>query len=701
MQVSVNLNPLSANSLGVYIHGERPQEPGIAFEWETTSRRECTIHYERISNSRYNENIYATAMGTGNADWGDAEDYDAHITGITLTLRVKAGTEAGNNTELPTVYAYALYEDPDELLTINISNNLITSWDIGDYASSGTLELTTTVTDSDLISKLMQYGVGVYPYSPTYQRTTLISGVKVEGATITVTYYSQSSAPTVTNAHFAQNVYSTGVAESLSWTYSHPTGAAQAHVEIQARRQGSQSEADWRTFTSNTASHTTSIALYQYMTQYAVDSAFEVRIRAKTAAAYAEWSAYAYTSVRIIVPEPYSLAPANGQTILYDEPIRLSWKMRCIADGQAVPNPATTRYCDIQYSSNGGESWNALITNTQAAVSGSSYYYDVAAGSFPSGIILWRVRFRYTYAGDYNVYASEAFTVRINASTSSVTCDGKPRPTLSWTAAQQIAYQVRFAEYNSGTVYGSAQSHTVPFVYADGNYPVSVRTQAADGSWSEWTETEYVEIENDPGTALTLTATPTQHAVALSWSADAEAETYIVYRDDVPVHIGTERAWTDVFASGQAVYMVRAMYDDNYYSASAEVTVKANPKNDCLYDAANQRWYPLTLSASPRERSYSVSQDVTYRYYSGRTKPAAFTSGNRTRQLAAEYAFRSRAEAEVVADLAGKAVIFKDTNGGKIYGILNGVNLTDQRRIWVVSFTVTEIDRAEEVEYDA
>ncbi|MBO4930964.1 MAG: hypothetical protein J6I42_02165 [Clostridia bacterium] len=313
---------------------------------------------------------------------------------------------------------------------------------------------------------------------------------------------------------------------------------------------------------------------------------------------------------------------------------------------------------------------------------------------------LWRVRPYMEGIASPN-YATGMFYVRVQASTSSVTCDGKPLPTISWTSSAQIAYQVRFADYDSGARYGTATSFTVPYFYADGYYPVQVRTQASDGTWSAWTELEYVQITNTtPSNTVTLTAVPTRHAVVLNWTDSGTAETYIVYRNHIPVYIGTDTTYTDIAANGECTYYVRAIQSKDY-SQSGSVTVNAYPKTDCLYDFASMRWIPLKYSLQERSQNYSSSADVIYKKYAGRTKPVAFSSGHTVRQMSGAYVFKTREEALRLRNTVGKTVIFKDTRGGTIIGILNNPIITVQRKLYAVTFLVTETDYIEEREYAA
>ncbi len=353
----------------------------------------------------------------------------------------------------------------------------------------------------------------------------------------------------------------------------------------------------------------------------------------------------------------------------------------------------------MEYSSNAGESWNVLCSNQAVSKTDNTYFCQIPENTLSQGAVYWRVRPYADGLASPN-YATGMFYVRVQASTSSVTCDGKPLPTISWTSSAQVAYQVRFSDYDSGARYGTETSFTIPYFYADGYYPVQVRTQANDGTWSPWTEVQYVQITNTAQpNSIALTAVPTRHAAVLNWTDSDTSETYIVYRNHIPVYVGTDTSYTDITANGECTYYVRAIQPTRYYSQSNTVVLNACPKTDCIYDFSSMQWVPLKYSLQERSRNYSSSADVIYKNYAGRAKPVAFTSGHTVRQMSGSYVFKTREEALRLRNTAGKTVIFKDTRGGTIIGILNNPVITVQRKLYAVTFLITEVDYIEEAEY--
>ena len=490
-----------------------------------------------------------------------------------------------------------------------------------------------------------------------------------------------------------------GNAYNIGWTYSQSQNSVQNGVECDVEDNG-----EWKnnftydsTFSAISGLRAASMDKNKYPAISSASEDINVRLRAKSAAGY--WSSYAKMVLTLKFPVCDMLSPSGGEIKLGNNVIPLSWHVSAVDELTIGTYP--TKF-DIDYSTNGGESWVAIIKQETVSGLSGNYTYNVPEGVLPEGIIKWRVRAYATgsLSGEYTIdsYGEETFVCKIQAGTSTVTCDGKPQPTIGWTSSAQVAYQVRFSDYDSGAVYSTAKSHKVPKIYADGLYPVQVRTQASNGKWSEWTDIKYVQITNSAQSdAVTLTATVTTHAVALSWVDAGTSAKYIVYRDGMAIYAGAAKTYTDVGANGETKYFVRAVKSTGYYAQSATVVVDATPQNDCLYDADNAVWIPLRYSLSRRVRNYSRMGQVVYKHYAGRTKPIAYNSGYVTRQMSAEYAFKTRDEALRLNNTVGRTMIYKDTRGGVLIGVVDDVRIAVYARIYSAQLTITEVDYNEEV----
>lgn len=562
-----------------------------------------------------------------------------------------------------------------------------------------TVEGEITVTTSSQIKKLMGYGLCA---RATDESTEEGSVAKYDYCNIGVKYvieYTNDTVPPVvtlaneTGSAMCQSGY------SIAWTYSQFSDSKQNGVECDVDNHGTWAQNfkfdSTQQAISGIRGTTMSAAKYPKISSPSED--INVRLRAVSAAGY--WSNYATMVLTLKFPVCVPESPAGGENKLGGEDIVLTWSVSAV-DGLAIGS-FPTKY-DVDYSTNGGESWISLAKKATIERVAQKYSYTIPANTLPEGVIKWRVRgyVANSLSGEYTIdyYGEETFVCKIQAGTSTVTCDGKPQPTIGWTSSAQVAYQVRFADYDSGAVYSAAKSHKVPKIYADGLYPVQVRTQASNGKWSEWTDVKYVQITNSAQSdAVTLTATVTTHAVALSWVDAGTSAKYIVYRDSKAIYAGTAKTYTDVGANGETKYFVRAVKSTGYYAQSAAVVVDATPQNDCLYDADNAVWIPLRYSLSQRVRNYSRSGQVVYKHYAGRTKPIAYNSGYVTRQMSAEYAFKTRDEALRLNNTVGRVMIYKDTRGGVLIGVVDDVRIAVYARIYSAQLTITEVDYKEEV----
>lgn len=397
-------------------------------------------------------------------------------------------------------------------------------------------------------------------------------------------------------------------------------------------------------------------------------------------------------------------APARDSIQATDCAVTLTW---------SPPKNGYSGFCGsvpsgfrIEYSLDGGAVWSILADEIAA----NTYTYTIPAGTMGSGQFDWRIVAKYVD----NTYTQpiiepdevSRFVYRTNPTTSSVTCDGKPQPTVSWTSSEQKSYQVRFGDYDSGAIYSSAKSHTIPRFFADGNYPVQVRTQVASGEWSDWSETIYVAITNTaPEDVITLTAERDGDAVKLVWSCtyDTTYIQYIVYRNGVPIHKtdgGKKLAgYVDNLAVGESVYFVRGITAAKNYYQSATKTVDATPATDLLYDVDAGTYIRLRYTvSSPTTVTYSRQIGVSYQYFAGRAEPVAIVNGRIERSTTQTYGSRTRELTDKIDAMTGRTVLFRDTRGGGIYGVIEQVQ-TVHGRIHSVTFTVREVYHNERVEY--
>lgn len=423
-----------------------------------------------------------------------------------------------------------------------------------------------------------------------------------------------------------------------------------------------------------------------------------MQIRAKSAAGV--YSDPLTIQTKNVLREVKITKPAQDSVQIANAGIKIAWDL-IGADYLSQPSGY-----DMLISYDGGAIWQTAVEN----ISGSATSYTIPAETIHSGAVLWRLRQKFVnntlVQPTIGAGARSRFTARYNPTAAAVTCDNLPQPTVSWTSSEQKSYQVRFGDYDSGAVYSTAKSHTIPRFFADGNYPVQVRTQVASGEWSDWSETIYVAITNTPpDDAITLTAERDGDAVKLVWYCmyNATYVQYIVYRNGVPIHRtdgGKNMAgFVDNLAIGECTYFVRGITSAKNYYQSESKTVDATPVTDLLYDVEAGTYIRLRYTvSSPTAVTYSRQIGMSYQYFAGRAEPVAIVNGRIERSTTQTYGSRTRELADKIDAMTGRTVLFRDTRGDGIYGVIEQVQ-TVHGRIHSVTFTVREVYHNERVEY--
>ena len=339
--------------------------------------------------------------------------------------------------------------------------------------------------------------------------------------------------------------------------------------------------------------------------------------------------------------------------------------------------------------------------------SGAKASYTIPAGTLRSGKIRMTISaMPYDsanyYSDDDAIWTTGVnvdYTVKDAPDAGAVSCDGKPVPTVTWTSSAQAAFQVRFGDFDSGVIAGSGNSYTVPRIFDDGNYAVRIRTATAAGEWSEWTAETIVGIKNiPPAGSVVLSAVQFDNNVRITWESTVYADKFAVYRDGEMIAVQGGNAYVDRYSAGESVYMVRAVLG-GYYVQSTDVMFTLRLKTDIISQDGGYTYKAMKYTEAPKIQTDAYSDDVTYQYYSGRSKPIAIFSGRYERTKRFSYLFKKRTDALELRRMRNRPVLIKTTRGCVIYGVMGEMQFTEGR-MTAVSFAVKEIGReGEEVDY--
>lgn len=356
---------------------------------------------------------------------------------------------------------------------------------------------------------------------------------------------------------------------------------------------------------------------------------------------------------------------------------------------------AQTAY-ELQTSDNMGGQYTTLSTAETDASS-----FATPAGQFAQGNLMWRVR---TKNGDgvWGSYSAAATIIirRAPAVPVIVYTDTKPRPTIRWQSADQQGVRIQIGDYDTGWMHNTAKEFRMPYILPDGTYPVRLTIKTIFGTESP-AATAAIAVQNVPGPSFAAGFQAIDNCIVLNWQTDEAYAEYYVLRAGTAIARTKDSSYTDRFSNGRQEYMVRGVTAEGYYGDSAPVYTFLFIENAVLgLIEDGEPWLPLRLRRGERpthEGSYSVQVD--YVFYYGRTRPVAYTSGQRDASHDFSFTVRQQAQQQALLALLGRIVVYKDRWGDVVTGMLGSAQVLHDRAC-DVEFTIVETDYKQENSYE-
>lgn len=354
---------------------------------------------------------------------------------------------------------------------------------------------------------------------------------------------------------------------------------------------------------------------------------------------------------------------------------------------------------DLQISNNEGSSWenlysHELSSNTQAVI---------PSGTFIAGTGLWKVRVYNTddIASEWSDPATLIVRAAPEAPIISKVTD-TPKITVDWQSTGQQAFQVIANDIDSGVVFGTGKTYTIPYYFRDGGtVNIKVRIKNRFSEWSEWSEIS-VTVENTSTGNITALAQNVGNDVKLTWATETEFVCFYVLRGGIPIAKTTDlKEYTDYTSVGANEYQIMGITADGYYTLSNVVPVSVLPQTAVIGILSNTvSWVTLTYRrGNLPEIITSSSEEVYYQYYSGRKLPVAYSSRFKTKKKTLNFTVYKQ-DADAIENMIGQTVIYKDYAENKIIGIVNDVETSSYANRPDVRMEITAIDYLEDVGYD-
>lgn len=358
----------------------------------------------------------------------------------------------------------------------------------------------------------------------------------------------------------------------------------------------------------------------------------------------------------------------------------------------AHANITGTAQCgwELSYSIDSGASYLVLAKADNAA-----NRYEASAGTFPSGVIYWRIRTKNTdnEFGDYS--GAAIFAIR-RAPVAPVISyyDNKPLAKMRWQAKEQDGYEVAVDGISLGVRYGTGKEWQSDSVLTDGKHTLQVRIYNTYGDVSPWSSCE-INVQNQPGAALAVYAEGRWGEVLLRWDAD---NGYIL-RDGELIAKAEGGTYTDRTSAAAHQYIVRVFDAEGYYTDSAPVLAAPSVPYAAIGLRDGTDWLAMKYATSYQNYSKAVSLGGSYQQYWGKERPVWHDAGNRVVTHTISHACKREEELLVLRSLAGQEVIYKDRDGHLAIGVFKDLQESREHGCTALSFSITETQQ-EVVKYD-
>lgn len=347
------------------------------------------------------------------------------------------------------------------------------------------------------------------------------------------------------------------------------------------------------------------------------------------------------------------------------------------------------------------ETWTTVSQTT------SNTHYDMPADTLPAGNVYWRVKTINEY-DEESEYSDVAAFYAIGAPETPViqSVNNVARPTVTWTATDQQVYQIQITDgsniiYDSGLTPGILiRGHKIPIYLQPGDYEARVRIKNEYDLFSEWGALTFsldYEMPNKPG----LTARRIENGIELTITNASDSS--LIYRDGICIGETFGDKFNDYSAASgvEYEYFVRTVDETEAFADSDTVKATALLKGS-LFAPVSDLSAIVKLKYNLNDipgRVTDITPVGSQTYLSGRTHPITEFTEHESHSMSFQFFVRIYSEVESVMSLIRRkeTVLYRDGKGRKVYGVITGCNIADDRMGYLLSFSLTTVDYSEEV----
>ena len=323
---------------------------------------------------------------------------------------------------------------------------------------------------------------------------------------------------------------------------------------------------------------------------------------------------------------------------------------------------------DLQYSLNNGSSWTSVESHKVTQNTTKAYTLTDA------GTYKWRVR-TYNSNDVAGEWAEASFVNNVPANPpTNLSVNTKGRPTVSWAATSQSAYQIQFllgdsVAYDSGAVYTSQTNHFVNQYFDDNrSYVVRLRIYNALGEVSEWVETGY---QQTPVTDVVFTTTAADGGATIAVTNTSDFTKFFLLRNNKPI-AEFDATYTDKYAVGLINYSVIGVTDQDQSDIQTN-GIRVNYPQATIVTLDGEQIQVHRRVNNAYEIQTTNEADINQAKFIGDGAPTHYASDMRLKSFTVNC-FDDQGISE---DILGNVVFYADNFGNGGYCMVKSYTKTD------------------------
>lgn len=356
---------------------------------------------------------------------------------------------------------------------------------------------------------------------------------------------------------------------------------------------------------------------------------------------------------------------------------------------------------EIEISSNNGAGWQQIKKATT-----SDCFADIPAGTLPTGNIQYRVR-AFSQSGIESEWAVANITVRARPKAPSIyRIDANAdRPTVWWESVDQEAYELKILDSSGSTVYTHYaalpdRSHKIAKRLDNAQYTAALTIWNGFGLDSPTAQRQFTLAAIKPGKpTVSGTAFSTHNSLAFVHTTTKS----VLLRGGVAIaDVSGLGSYDDYTAPASCEYRLRALSDTAFCDSDPLTLTHPGSGRAAAMSLASDHNVRVSLiykEGSPPERSSVLNAEYALMQFAGRKLPVAEYGDGLTRTKSLSYSLRNIDDLKILRSMVGQTVVWNDRQD-HLVACLSDLSWSERRGFVNVSFTITEIDSNEGIDYE-